>query len=77
MFQIIKGELVNHFPVFLRRSYSIINSHFFPQMLYSCPRMGHFQEMRLSVYKKNDYFQLMYIDYVDEYRSVLTMIKTW
>ena len=73
----MKGELVNHFPVFLRRSYSIIKQPFFRKMPYSWPRIGHFQEMRLNVYKKNHLFQFMYIDYVDEYSCVLTMIKTW
>ncbi|MFZ0655457.1 MAG: hypothetical protein WAM19_02315, partial [Nitrososphaeraceae archaeon] len=41
------------------------------------PSIGHFQELRLNVDKKNHLFQFMYIDYVDEYSCVLTMIKTW
>jgi hypothetical protein len=34
-------------------------------------------EIRLNIDKKNDLFQFLYIDYVDEYSCVLTMIKTW
>ena len=45
-------------------------------MPYSWPRIGHFQEMRLNTQEKS-FVPVMYIDYVDEYSCVLTMIKTW
>ena len=35
------------------------------------------KDASFSTQKKNHLFQFMYIDYVDEYRYVLTMIKTW